>query len=390
MSKNIQIKSSISLTFSLGMAMFAMLFGAGNVVFSLALGRDSGDMVWWAIGGFIITAVLVPMLGLVSAILFEGNYIAFLNRIGPVPGAIVAFACLILIGPFGGIPRCVTTAFAAVKWYTPDFSLLHFSILASLIIYLLTFKRSSVVDLIGKFLGPIKLILLLAIIVVGLFFMEGAPAVVDLTSSSAMFSGMTEGYSTMDLLAALFFASLIFANLKQKEPKSQPCLDLVKGFKAALFGAFLLGIVYTGFCLVAAFHGSQVVNIDRYELLNALAPFILGPRGGLLTNAAVAISCLVTAIALTAVFAEYLHRVIFVKQINYLTALAITVFLSGCMTNLGFHGIMSIIAPCVIAFYPALIVLAIFNILNKLFGVKQVVIPVFVTFALTGLFQFVL
>lgn len=389
MSNNNQITSSMSLTFSLGMAMFAMLFGAGNVVFSLALGRDAGTMVWWAIGGFILTAVIVPMLGLVSSILFEGNYTAFLNRIGAVPGAIVAFACLILIGPFGGIPRCVTTAYAAVKWYVPDFSLLYFSILASMIIYFLAFKKNNVVDLIGKFLGPIKLILLLAIIVVGLFFMQGTPSVVNLTSGSAMFSGVTEGYSTMDLLAALFFASLIFASLKQKEPNLDSKQLAIAGFKAALFGSFLLGVVYTGFCLVAAYHGSQVAHIDRYELLNALAPFILGPRGGLLTNAAVAISCLVTALALTAVFAEYLHRVIFVQQVSYGVALIITVILSGCMANLGFHGIMGIIAPCVVAFYPALIVLAFFNVLNKLFGVNQVVVPVLVTFALTGLFQLV-
>jgi len=380
----------MSKTLSVGMAMFAMLFGAGNVVFSLAIGRDMGSMVWWAIAGFILTAVLVPLLGIISSILYEGNYTAFLGRIGAVPGALVAFVCLILIGPFGGIPRCVTTAYSAVKWYAPNFTLLYFSVVLSFIIFLFTFRQNSVVDVIGRFLGPLKLALLFAIILVGLFWMGGTPASVNISPSSALLTGMLEGYGTMDLLAALFFAGLIFTSLK-KDSDGMTSKELaMQGLKASLVGAFLLGIVYTGFCLVASFHSPSVPDVDRYELLNALAPFILGPHGGFLTNAAVAVSCLVTAIALTTVFAQYLHRAILREQVSYVSALLMTVILSGLMANLGFRGIMNIVAPCVVAFYPAMIVLAILNLVYKLFGFEKVRLPVFATFILTGIFQFLL
>ena len=60
-----------------GLAMFSMFFGAGNIVFPLALGQQAGSMAWVAILGFLITAVGVPFMGLVSMILFEGNYKKF-------------------------------------------------------------------------------------------------------------------------------------------------------------------------------------------------------------------------------------------------------------------------------------------------------------------------
>ena len=159
-------------------------------------------------------------------------------------------------------------------------------------------------------------------------------------------------------------------------------LDLTVS-EAGIVGAVLLGVVYAGFCFVAAFHGPSVADINRYELLNALAPYILGPHGGMLTNATVAVSCLVTALALTTVFAEYLQKSIFRGQLSYLSCLIMTVIASGAMANLGFATLMSLIVPVIVACYPALIVLSIVNIAHKLFGFRFVKTPVFATLLVT-------
>lgn len=364
--------------------MFAMLFGAGNVVFSLALGREAGNTVGWAVTGFCLTAVLVPLLGLVATVLYAGDYRKFLGRVGAVPGAIIAAICLTLIGPFGAIPRCVNTAYAATKWYFPEFPLFYFSIMAVSIIFLFALRQNAVIDVIGRFLGPIKLALLLSIIIVGLFWIHGAPVHVDMTPTDALLKGAIEGYGTMDLLATIFFAGLILNSLRKGLGPEAGYKQLAwEGFKAGLVGAFLLGIVYTGFCLVAAFHGPSVADIHRYELLNALAPYILGPHGGALTNAAVAVSCLVTALALTTVFAEYLQKTIFRDHLNYVSCLAMTTMTAGAMTNLGFAQLMDLIVPVITACYPALIVLSIVNIAHKLFGFRFVKVPVFATLIIT-------
>ena len=65
---------------STGLAMFAMLFGAGNVVYPLALGRDIGHQVWFGLLGFVLTAVIVPLIGLVSTMLADGDYKLFLGK----------------------------------------------------------------------------------------------------------------------------------------------------------------------------------------------------------------------------------------------------------------------------------------------------------------------
>lgn len=366
-------------TLSGGIAMFAMLFGAGNVVFPLALGRESGNNVGWSIIGFCLTAVLVPLLGLVSIMLYNGDYKAFLGRMGSIPGSIMAGICMILIGPFGAIPRCINTAHAATKWYFPTFSLLHFSIVVACIMFLTAFRQNNVIDLIGKFLGPIKLFLLLGIIAVGLFWMQGPPlSNTDMTISGSITRGAIEGYGTMDLLGTIFFAGLIVQNIKKNKINSGKDYRklAIEGLKAGIVGAILLGLVYAGFCLVAAIHGPSITNADRYELLNSLAPYILGKHGGILTNFSIAISCFVTALALTTVFSDYLQKVILKNYINYATALFVTVAGSCLMSNLGFNRIMSLISPVITACYPALIVLSLTNIMYKLFRFNWVKMPV--------------
>ncbi|MBL4818063.1 MAG: branched-chain amino acid transport system II carrier protein [Deltaproteobacteria bacterium] len=378
----------MSKTVSAGVAMFAMLFGAGNVIFLLALGREAGSMVGWAILGFCLTAVLVPLLGLISMMLYDGDYRRFLGRTGLIPGVILTMVCMVLIGPFGAIPRCINIAYSATKWYFPDLPLAYFGAGAVTLIFFLAFKQSSVVELIGKYLGPLKLSLLLAIIVVGILWVQGNPTLVDVSPESLVLKGMTEGYGTMDLLGTIFFSGLIVRSLKRgMEDESDYKAIAFEGLKAGSIGALLLGLVYTGFCLVASFHGPSVADVNRYELLNALAPYILGPQGGMLTNAAVAVSCVVTALALTTVLAEYLHKTIFRGRIGYIPALAVTTVLSGLMTNLGFMQIMTLIVPIVVACYPALIMLAFTNLGYKLFGFPYVKAPVFITLAITIFFM---
>jgi branched-chain amino acid:cation transporter, LIVCS family len=201
---------------SAGIALFAMLFGAGNVVLSLALGRDAGNMVGYALIGFMIGAVLIPLTGLIAAMLCGGDYKLLLGRVGKIPGSIVAAVGMVLIGPFGCIPRCVATSYVAVKPYVPGCSILVFSLVASVIIFIATIRQNGVIDLLGRFLGPIKLILLFAIIVKGIFVAQ--PLIASGIPASDMFvKGLFEGYGTLDLLSIIFFAGLVVSGLRKND-----------------------------------------------------------------------------------------------------------------------------------------------------------------------------
>src|SRR5208337_1929588 len=104
-------------TLKTGLAMFAMFFGAGNVVYPLAVGHLAQDAHFFGILGLLITAVGVPFLWFIFLTLYGGDYDAFFCRFGKWPGFILALLILALIGPFGALPRTITLSFATTKMF---------------------------------------------------------------------------------------------------------------------------------------------------------------------------------------------------------------------------------------------------------------------------------
>jgi len=369
-------------TISLGVAIFTMFFGAGNIIFPLILGRETLSQIPIAMIGFILTAVCVPILGLLASTLFEGNYQTFLNKTGKTSGFLIILFCMLLMG-IGAAPRCLVLSYAAISWHVPYLSRFMFTIICGVVIFLLTFKESRVVDILGKYLGPIKLTLLFAIVALGLFAFEAfAPS--KMSSSQSLLYGLEKGYYTIDLLSGIFFAHLIYEALKHKattEGSGQlhPKKLVSCGMKAGFIGGIILAIIYVGFGILSASYGSRIVNVPDDQLLAALATTVLGTKAGILANAAVAVACLATAITIITLFADYLSSDIFKGKIKYLHALIFTICMVVVMANLGFKGIMNFMGPMAVLLYPALIAICIANILNKIFGFKYVKTMFFVT-----------
>jgi branched-chain amino acid:cation transporter, LIVCS family len=349
---------------STGLAMFSMFFGAGNVIFPLVIGQTAGNQTPFAISGLLLTAVGVPFLGLLAIVLFKGNYQNFFNRLGKVPGFLIAAFIMLLIGPFGGLPRCIALSYATLNhtWTSLPFEI--FSSLACLLIFLCTWKKSRIVDIVGTFLTPLLLLCLFVIVIAGLLTAEQLPAS-DWSAGDAFKHGLIEGYNTMDLLASFFFSSIIFNSLsKGKEYSEKKIFSLA--VQASCIGAALLGIVYIGFSLVAAYHADGLAFNGSGELLGALTLKILGPYAGLVASATIALACLTTAIALAAVFAEFLQKVITQGRISYFQSLLITLVLSYGVSTLEFSGIVALLSPVLQIVYPALILFTIANIAWKL------------------------
>ncbi len=377
---------------SLGCAMFAMLFGAGNVIFPLVLGRDVGDKLAFGLLGFIVTAVVVPLLGLIATMLFDGEYKKFFGRLGVLPGKLLIMFCMILIGPFALTPRCITISHAATKVYFPQFTILYFSLVCAVIVFMCTLQKNRVIDLIGTYIGPIKLFLLCTIIINGL--LNPAPLVPsDLSAWQGFMLGFNTGYTTADLLGTIFFSGLIFAGVKRAlvcegEKKVSLTEIACAGLKAGVFGATLLALVYLGFFLVAAFNAQALAGIADVDIFSATAQIVLGSFGGLFANVTVAVSCLTTAIALTTVFADFLQKEMFMNAISYRYTQIITIGVTACMANLGFGGIMKIAGPILGFIYPSLIVLSLVNVAHKLLGFRYVWLPVGASFVATILLHY--
>jgi len=374
-----------------GLAIFTMIFGAGNVVFPLGVGRDMGSMVLFALFGLIITGVAMPILGLVASIFYEGRYKKFLSILGPIPASLIIFGCLMVLGPFGATPRALTISYGAIRWHFPGLSLFVFSIMVSILLFLSTMKHTRIIDIMGKVLAPMKLTLLSSIILIGLFATAGTPLPSDVSAWKSFSFGILKGNEMMDLLATIFFSGLIFTSIKRYGRRDG--LEFtdrqmaIVGVKAGLIGGGLVALVYTGFCLLAAKCGSQIMNVPTDQLLSALATIVTGPRTTFLANIMVALACFSTAMVWTVVFSNYLRTEIFKGRITYIYALLITVTLNFIMTNLGFEGISHIIERAMMVVYPMLIVFSLSSIAYKLWNFQYVRSVTFGTLALTVLLR---
>lgn len=370
-----------------GLALFSMFFGAGDLIWPLILGGDSGNKNFYAMWGLLITGVTLPLLGLIAMMLFRGDYRAFFGQTGKVPGWILIFIIQAILGPFGSLPRLITLSFATLKPYMPTLITLPlFSILSSLLVYLFTLKKHRVVDLIGIVLSPLLLISLGAILVIG-FIHPPAPQTIEMTDKAAFFSGLNVGYNTLDLIASFIFAPLVLAYFTTSNGENETMEEKREIFKkmgkACLLAAGLLAAMYFGLTYIASYYTPLLPPHAPEERLASIAHHLLGNVGAFFSCMAIALSCLTTAIPISAISASYIHEDLFGKKGSLALATGISLGLSALVANIGFMGIAGMLSPILQILCPGLIILSILNILHKLYEMRMQRIPVFAAFALS-------
>lgn len=361
-----------------GLAMFSMFFGAGNIIFPLMVGQVAQGSVIYALLGLFVTAILIPFSGLIAMTLFEGDYEAFFSRMGKIPGKILIWLILGLIGPFGGIPRCISLTYATFNVYFPDLKLVVFSCLFAVALFLTTVRKRRIIDLLGYLFTPVLLFFLFVIVFKGMTSDSFSLRVFPMTDMVALSYGLKEGYNTMDLLASFFFASIVFQRFRQKQEGVTSNSEIVLEFvKASIVGATLLALVYGGFAVTSAVFSKELIHCQPDHLLGEIGKLVLGSYGGFVVSTAVLLSCLTTAIALTTISADFIRDQVFNKRIQYRTSIFLVVGISVVVSSLQFSGIVKILAPVLQVCYPSLLALCLFNVLHQLYGVKLVKLPVY-------------
>jgi LIVCS family branched-chain amino acid:cation transporter len=357
-----------------GLALFAMFFGAGNIIFPLALGAHAGTHIFYILPAFLLAGIGLPFLGLFAASLHQGNYHSFFNKLGKKPAFILITFLILIIGPLFGAPRTETVTFHTLRPFLPSFlaNPFAFSAFYCFLILACTFRHSSIVDLIGKVLSPIKLLLFFILIMAGLggeyHFIENSNLI-----SSSITLGLVNGYSTMDLLAAFFFCSVVCQNIlvKTKAQGIHSEQSLMRIFLlSCLVGGVLLGCVYTGFMLIAAKHATELQHVETAEMIMVISNLVLGKFGSLFVCICVAFACLVTAIALTEVATDFFYTQLFKKKISRFVCLISTIFSIYVMSMVGFTVIMKVALPILEVLYPILIGYCIFNLSSTLYGIR--------------------
>lgn len=368
------------LVVSIGFALFAMFFGSGNLVFPIAVGQESQGHYVLASLGILLTGVVVPFLGVFGMMLFKGDLNRFFECFGRKGTFIFALCALALMGPFGVLARCLTVMHGALLLLFPDISLPLTSLVICGVIFLLTINKTQIVTILGSMLTPFLLLSIAAITCVGLFYGE-VPAAVNNESFPAFKNGFFQGYQTMDLLAAFFFSTFVIVHLQKKfaGQEDEEAASLKVFVKAAFIGAGILSAVYMALVALGWKYASILAGQLPQKMLGIIAMESLGPYAAPCICVVVVLACLTTGIVLTSLFADFLRKEVAQDKIGNGLSLFITLAIGFAVSTLDFAGIARFLGPILEATYPALIVLTLFNIANKLWGVKSNHWPVTMT-----------
>ena len=204
--KNVRTSDIIST----GLAIFSMLFGAGNLIYPLVVGLNAGTNVHIGMFGFILTAVIIPVIGLIAMILFNGDYKAFFYRLGKPVGNLLILLSMAIIGPVLVIPRIVTLSHTMTAPFLPGFlqtitplSSFVFALFFLGITFLATYRENKIVDLLGHFISPALLVSLAIIMIKGIWSAQEIVPSED-TAWIIFKRNFIRGYETLDLFGTLF------------------------------------------------------------------------------------------------------------------------------------------------------------------------------------------
>ena len=348
-----------------GFALFAMFFGAGNVVFPPYLGMHAGEQ--WA-NGFLFYFIADIGLALVAmfAILHAGGADNITGRIGHVASKVLMCAVILCIGPMVAIPRtAATTLEMSVTPFFSGMSPVVFSIIFFAVILLLSIKQSAVIDIVGKILTPALLIGLLVLIVKGFVSPIGDIVDTGVSASEVTVNGIKSGYQTMDVLAAMAFGIIILSSADEKGYTDSKSAAKMIGIAAALSGVLLL-IVYFGLTYLGATASTVFpTDISRANLVIGIVELLLGKAGLIIFAIVIALACITTAVALVSSAASFFAKLANDK-ISYSVFVVVICVSSAVISNLGLDMIIAIATPVLDIVYPPMLVL----ILLSWFGDK--------------------
>lgn len=358
-------------------ALFSLFFGAGNLLLPPLLGYNSGDDWVWVTVGFMITAVVIPILGILAHARLQGTLFDFGKKVSPTFSLIY---CILIYVIAVAIPSPRTAAATHEIAVFPAFgtsplvtSAIYFSLVLVFVL-----NRSKILSLIGKFLTPFIVIMLLAVISIGLFSSEFNTGISQFETPIA--TGILEGYQTFDaigavVVGAVIIISLNFKNMAVEAYSSKRTLIRKSGFIAGL-GLF---IIYAGLISVGAYFGSELSinaelssDMQRANLLRDISIASLGEFGNTVLSILISLACFTTAIGIVAGTADYFKGLLNDSQVVYVITAILASGLGVLVGQLDFNSIIVVAIPVLLFIYPITIVLILLNVLPEKFATPLV------------------
>lgn len=371
-------KVALSSQFAIGFMLFALFFGAGNLIFPAELGQYAGENLWKGIGGFLITGVGLPLLGVV-AIAYSGskNLEDLASRVSPAYGVFFTALLYLTIGPFFAAPRTATVAYeVGIMSYVPEnnqqLGLFIFSIVFFAITLVFSLYPAKIVSNVGKVLAPTLVVLLGVLLVVA--FVKPMGLIGNAESGyveGPFITGFLEGYNTMDALASLVFAIIVINTIRSFGVTNKGQILSVT-VKTGFIAAILLAVIYVG---ISYLGGISVEHLGLFDnggpVLSGAASYYFGTIGSVLLAVMITLACLTTAIGLVTANAEYFNTLF--PKISYKVLVVFFSTITFIIANFGLANIIAFSIPVLMFLYPLSIVLILLTFTSRLFNHARLV-----------------
>lgn len=354
-----------------GFALFAMFFGAGNLIFPPTLGLLSGDM--WPLGfaGFLVVDAVLSCLGVFVVNSAGGPRHAFDRVLGKVGSTVLNTAAILCLCVLFAMPRTAATTFElSVAPYIGDGAdvfLLPFSVLFFAVVYLLACRKSRVVDIIGKFFTPTLMVGILVLIAAGVaqpLGPVGPPQV-----PSVLEEGVRSGYQTMDVLGVAAFSIIILDSAIVKGCKEgRERLTLLA--RASIGAVLMLGVVYGGLTYLGATSAGFGGEMSQVALLVAIVESLLGEAGMVMLGIVVLLACVTTAVALVSSAADYFSGLF--PKLPYNAVLVADCAVGAAICVIGLDNIIRFADPVLGVIYPPFIAVVVLLAFRRLVSKRAV------------------
>lgn len=346
-----------------GFALFAIFFGAGNLIFPPYLGVLAGDRWYVAMVAFLLSDPVIPILGVIVTAMLGGKADDLGKRVSHTFSKAIGLIAILTIGPFFAVPRTgATTHEIFVQPLFPNVPIWVTAIVFFGLTLFICLNPGKVIDVIGQYLTPALLVLLTLIIGMSIF---NPPGPMIATETPDLFRmSFKEGYQTMDGLGAPLMAGIVIGDLVRRGYTDRK-LQVKASFQSGIVAFVLLAIVYGGLTYAGATVSSMYTgDTERTVLLTGLVEHLLGGPGKVALGLAVALACLTTSTGLTSICGGFISDISGGK-ISQKTVVFIAVAISFALSLIGVDGLIAIAVPILSAIFPTMIALIIFSAFDK-------------------------
>ena len=374
----------------IGFALFASFFGAGNLILPPFLGYSSGNDWFIVTIGFAITAVFIPILGILAHAKLQGTMFDFGKKVSPIFSSIYCFAVYIIAISLPAPRTASVTHEMAIAPFFNSSAFLTSTIYFTLV-FVFVLNRTKILDLIGKYLTPLIGVILLSIIFIGIVT---SPVAVSQTFLEApIVNGILEGYQTFDAIGAVVVGAVIVISLNLKGHNSYNDKKELIAKSGWIAGGGLL-VIYAGLILCGSLFQTEFPKeATRIEVLTGLSTFTLGHIGTLILSVLVALACFTTAVGIVTGTCDYVKGLFKDSQVAYVITAILSCLIGVLVGSFKVGFIIDIALPALMFIYPITIVLILLNLFPDQYASKLVFrLVVFVTilFSIPDFLQFLI